>query len=168
MNYSIVYSSVTGNTKKLADHIQETLEDHTCCYSGKPDDAALEAPVIFLGFWTWRSSCSPDLREFIAKVRDKQVFIFGSAGAADNEGYYDKVITAVRDQFDPSNTVVGTFICQGKMPEYVRQKYEAGTDKHSRRTKEEKLANFEVALSHPDADDFAHLDNAVKAAFDIR
>ena len=33
-NYSIIFSSVTGNTKKLADTIHETLPQDMCDYFG--------------------------------------------------------------------------------------------------------------------------------------
>ena len=34
-NYSILFSSVTGNTKKLADAIRETLPEEDCDYFGE-------------------------------------------------------------------------------------------------------------------------------------
>ena len=36
-NYSIIFSSVTGNTKKLADTIHETLPQDMCDYFGGND-----------------------------------------------------------------------------------------------------------------------------------
>ena len=47
MNYSIVYSSVTGNTAKLAEAINNHLG---ASYVGKPSNEALNADVIFVGF----------------------------------------------------------------------------------------------------------------------
>lgn len=52
MKYSIVYSSRTGNTKLLAEHLKSSLPDDSVIYFGKPSAEAAEADLIFLGFWT--------------------------------------------------------------------------------------------------------------------
>lgn len=36
-NYSIVFSSMTGNTRKLADKIHEVLPKESCDYFGTAD-----------------------------------------------------------------------------------------------------------------------------------
>lgn len=168
VKYSIVYSTVTGNTRQLAEVVEKTLTNHTCVYTGRPDEAALDAPVLVFGFWTWRSTCSKDLQAFLKTVRDKRVFIFGSAGASPAKtDYYERVIGAVCDLVHESNEIAGTFMCQGRMPESVKRKYEEGRDHHPTRTREEKLANYEAALSHPDEDDLRNLEAAVRNAFEL-
>ena len=57
MKYAVVYSSVTGNTKKLAEAIKNKVGQG---YFGKPSDEALEADVIFVGFWTMGTCGLPD------------------------------------------------------------------------------------------------------------
>ena len=51
--YSILYSSKTGNTKKLAEAIYNTLPQNKCDYYGTVDkiDDVL-SNVIYIGFWT--------------------------------------------------------------------------------------------------------------------
>ena len=51
--YSIIYSSKTGNTKKLAEAIYNTLPQNKCDYYGTVDkiDDVL-SNVIYIGFWT--------------------------------------------------------------------------------------------------------------------
>ena len=53
--------------------------------------------------------------------------------------------------------VVGTYMCQGKMPQAVRARYEAMPESPHRAAM---LENFDQALGHPDQQDLA----AVKAA----
>ena len=62
MKYAIVYSSITGNTKKLAESIKNKITE---CYFGNPSDEALSADTIFLGFWAAKNSCSADVQSFI-------------------------------------------------------------------------------------------------------
>lgn len=55
-------------------------------------------------------------------------------------------------------TVIGSYMCQGKMPQPVRDRYEAMEESPHRTSM---LENFDRALSHPDADDLARLKAAV-------
>ena len=66
MRYSIVYSSNTGNTRQLAEAIEQQLPAGDLLYCGAPDAAALQADVLFVGFWTDKGSC--DTREKIASA----------------------------------------------------------------------------------------------------
>lgn len=56
MKYAVVYSSVTGNTEKLAEVIKNKVGQ---CYFGKPCDEAIEADVIFVGFWAIGNHVGP-------------------------------------------------------------------------------------------------------------
>ena len=52
MKFSILFSSHTGNTRQLAETLKNTLPDSECIYYGLPDQQALEADLICIGFWT--------------------------------------------------------------------------------------------------------------------
>ena len=50
--YSIIYSSKTGNTKKLAEKIREVLPEENCDYFGTEGAKALSSDILYIGFWT--------------------------------------------------------------------------------------------------------------------
>ena len=50
--YSILYSSKTGNTKKLAEKIREVLPEENCDYFGTEGAKALSSDILYIGFWT--------------------------------------------------------------------------------------------------------------------
>ena len=51
--YSIIYSSKTGNTKKLAETIYNTLSKNECDYYGEVNKINGElSDMIYIGFWT--------------------------------------------------------------------------------------------------------------------
>ena len=50
--YSILYSSKTGNTKKLAEKIREILPEENCDYYGTEGAKALSSDILYIGFWT--------------------------------------------------------------------------------------------------------------------
>ena len=62
------------------------------------------------------------------------------------------------ENLGPEVRVVGTYMCQGKMPQVVRDRYEAMEDSPRRTAM---LENFDRALSHPDQGDLAGLKQTV-------
>ena len=80
MRYSIVYSSNTGNTRQLAEAIEQQLPTGDLLYCGAPDTAALQADVLFVGFWTDKGSCDAKVAELLKQTGGKTVYLFGTAG----------------------------------------------------------------------------------------
>lgn len=157
MSYSIVYSSRTGNTALLAQTIREALPAGDCLYFGAPDAHALEADTIYVGFWTDKGTCDESIANFLQSVTGQKVFLFGTAGFGGAPAYFAQILERVEQNLKDAN-VVGSYMCQGKMPEAVRSRYLA-MEESPRRTA--MLENFEQALSHPDAQDLARLKEAV-------
>ena len=160
MTYAIVYSSKTGNTRLLAETIRDTLPAGDCLYCGAPDDAALAADRIYVGFWTDKGTCDADTAAFLSRLTGQQVFLFGTAGFGGAPEYFDKILSAARQHLPESITVCGSYMCQGKMPAAVRARYESMEDSPRRQML---LATFDAALSHPDENDLARLRDAVCA-----
>ena len=107
MNYAVVYSSQTGNTARLAREIGAALPAARCVYSGPPDEKALDAPLIFAGFWTDKGGCAPEMQAFLERLRGKQVFLFGTAGFGGSEDYFARILDRVEQCLDSSNMVAG-------------------------------------------------------------
>ena len=163
MSYAIVFSSKTGNTELLADTLHSCLPQAECCYFGNPNPAAMEADTLYVGFWTDKGKADADTLQLLQQLRGKRVFLFGTAGFGGSTSYFEKILTATRQALDESNTVIGSFMCQGKMPVSVRQRYEAMKAKPLHIPNLDALIeNFDKALSHPDAADLEQLKQAVK------
>lgn len=154
MTYAIVYSSRTGNTEKLARTIREALPERNCIYYGGPDAEALEADMIYLGFWTDKGSCDESCAEFIKSLSCQKLFLFGTAGFGGAPAYFEQILDRVKSKLGSGVTVLGSYMCQGKMPMSVRERY-MQMEESPRRTA--MLENFDAALSHPDAEDLANL-----------
>lgn len=159
MTYAIVYSSKTGNTRLLAETIRDTLPAADCLYFGAPDDAALRADRIYVGFWTDKGTCDADTAAFLARVTTQEVFLFGTAGFGGAPEYFDKILSAARRNLPEGAAVCGSYMCQGKMPMAVRARYEQMEDSPRRQMM---LDNFDAALSHPDEADLSRLQDAVQ------
>ena len=163
MSYAIVFSSKTGNTRLLADTLRASLPQNECTYFGAPAPEALEAETLYIGFWTDKGHADDTLTAFLQTLKGKQVFLFGTAGFGGSAPYFEKILAATRKALDGSNTVIGSFMCQGKMPVSVRQRYEAMKAKPLHIPNLDALIeNFDKALSHPDAADLEQLKQVVK------
>ena len=158
-NYSIVYSSRTGNTKELAATIHKVLPPDSCLYYGTVDNVKDKlSKMIYIGFWTERGNADSLTIEFLKKLKNKRIFLFGTAGYGGSEDYFRNIINNVKKNIDSSNTLIGTFMCQGKMPLAVKERYENMAKQNNSSVDIDKLIrNFEEALSHPDITDLERL-----------
>lgn len=159
MGYAIVYSSKTGNTKKLAQAIAEALPREDCLYFGPPSPEALKSRRIYVGFWTDKGTCDGEIQAFLASLTHQEVFLFGTAGFGGAPDYFEQILSSVQANVPASARVVGRYMCQGKMPQAVRQRYEAMEDSPRRTAM---LENFDQALSHPDQEDLDSIKQAVQ------
>ena len=158
MSYAIVYSSHTGNTALLAQTIRETLPQEDCVYFGAPDPSALTAETLYVGFWTDKGTCDASIAQFLQSLTNQKVFLFGTAGFGGAVAYFEQILNRVKENLGDSTELIGTYMCQGKMPQPVRTRYEQ-MEEGPRRTA--MLENFDQALSHPNAEDLANLGTAV-------
>lgn len=163
MEYSIVYSSNTGNTAMLAEVIREQVGSEKCKYFGSVDPKGKDTTFIFVGFWTDKGTCDEKMEEFLKSLRDKKVFIFGTAGFGGSEEYYSRILKSVEKNLDVSNNIVGTYMCQGKMPVSIRNRYEKMMNETDDIKFKNLIDNFDRAASHPNEDDFKEIRDMVKS-----
>lgn len=150
MSYSIVYSSRTGNTKLLAETIRHTLPADACVYFGPPSPQALSAERIYVGFWTDKGNCDEETAAFLSTLTTQELFLFGTAGFGGSPAYFADILARVKAHLPAGTVLTGSYMCQGKMPAAVRERYAAMEDTPRRQAM---LENFDRACSHPDTAD---------------
>lgn len=163
MKYAVVYSSRTGNTKMLAEAIRDSLPEKECIYFGEPDAAAFSAEKIYVGFWTDKGTCDEQTARFLKKLTNQKVFLFGTAGFGISQEYFDKILKKTEKNIHKGVTVTGKFMCQGKMPMSVRERYERMQNSAVKVPHiQEVIDNFDKALTHPDEKDLEALKKVVQ------
>ena len=116
--YAILFSSVTGNTKELADVIRETLPEEKCDFFGGVENQNPTADMLYIGSGRTRAMRIGLRFSFRKKLKNKKVFLFGTAGFGGSEAYFRKILERVRQSLDASNTSSrGEYMCQGRMPQ---------------------------------------------------
>lgn len=160
MKYSVVYSSQTGNIALLAERLKSVIPESNLLYYGSPETATLEADLIFLGFWTDKGNCDKGLSAFMKTIHGKNVFLFGTAGFGGSEEYFSQILSRVGAELDSSNIIIGSYMCQGKMPLSVRQRYEGMAEEQPEKVKP-LIENFDRALTHPDDEDLSTFEHKI-------
>ena len=92
--YTVVYNSLTGNTKMLADTIKNVLPDND------------NNDIVFVGFWTDKGNADSKTIEYLKLLRNKKIFLFGTCGFGGSVTYFDRILTNVKSNIDLSNEVI--------------------------------------------------------------
>jgi flavodoxin I len=156
MKCSVVYSSLTGNTAQLAQQIKTALgEDCLLCSPIKELTAPPEG-LIFVGYWTDKGSCDEATAEFLMGLHNANVAFFATCGAGSGESYYETIHKNAAKYLNSDCTLVGTFMCQGKMGPGVLKRYQQILEKDPQNPHIlAAIQNYKQALPHPDEKDLA-------------
>lgn len=158
MTYSIIYSTHTDNAVKLATAIQCALGTDRLVYDGRLagcPDFAKQADVVFVGFWTTANSCDKLVQGLLSSLKGKKIAIFGTCGfGTEKDGHFDLVKKNVLSHVDPSNTVLGFYLCNGRIgQDFVRKAVESagapGEDFHYPPFRE----HYKDDIGHPTLDE---------------
>lgn len=154
MKSIVVYSSVTGNTKMVAEAIAEELGAKQSLFPVEHAPIDVECDLIAVGFWVNRGNADIKTAKYLEQLKNKNVALFATLGAyPDSQHAIDSIKNAA--QFlDESNKVVGSFICQGKVnPKLIERMTEMFPKGHSHEINEERRERHKVASTHPDEND---------------
>lgn len=155
VKYKVVYTSKTGNTRQLATAIYQSLGvGKGDIEEWNPSTRWDDAECYLVGFWTDRGNCPAGLRDFLKHLSEKKVLLFGSCGFGASQEYYEKIEANVKAYIPEDAQYLGCYLCQGKMPMSVRERYEEmQKDPKQKKTATMLLENFDKALLHPDQKD---------------
>ena len=174
MKYAIVYSSRTGNTKKLADKALEVLEERSqgeCLYFGEAsgtdeaqggaEECISDADVLYAGFWTDKGNADGGMLRFLKALGEKekipgQIILFGTAGFGADQAYYDRIIKTVAGELPEPAKLKASFMCQGRMQQNVLERYQSMLEANPEDSRTQLMVeNYKAALTHPDEADLA-------------
>lgn len=167
MKTQVLYKSRTGNTEKIAKAIFEAVP-------GKYKDIARldgqtdyeMGDIYFIGFWTDRGSASVDILDYLGSLQGKKIALFGTCGMGGNPEYFKKIEENIRVFIENDNEYLGAFLCQGKMPISVRDKYVKMKNAENEKQMDAMIRNFDMAMLHPDENDVKRAKAFVKEIYD--
>ncbi len=160
MKTLVVYSSQSGNTRKLAEEVFDALagEKEIHFVAEAPDPSGFNPVAV--GFWLKAGKPDPQTLEYLPKIEDQQLFLFATHGAAAGSAHAEGAMAHARSLV-PNAKVLGTFSCQGEVDpsvmERVSQKPEPPVW----------LKDAPQAAGHPDQGDIEELKKAIEKAMKV-
>ncbi|MBC8317843.1 MAG: flavodoxin family protein [Desulfobulbaceae bacterium] len=150
MKSLLVYSSKTGNTKKLADAIFENLpgEKEVCAIDDAPTPDGHD--LICVAFWFQAGKPDPKSQEYLAKITNQKVILAATHGAAKNSAHAQNGMKFA-EGIIPDAQVLATFSCQGEVSPQFMEKAAAKPEPPPW------LPDAKTAQGHPDEKDLVAL-----------
>ncbi len=150
----VVYSSLTGNTKMVAEAIAEELGGNTVLAAVEENPSAADYDFIAVGYWVDKGTADAKSAAYLGTIKNKKVALFATLGADPASEHAKQSLESGAALLDASNEVVGQFICQGKVdPKLIATMAKMFPANHPHGMNEERKARHEMASTHPDAND---------------
>ena len=145
----VVYSSVTGNTKKVAEAFCEAVGGAPVRVEDAVDTAGYDAVAV--GYWLWRGGPDPKTAAFLSRLSGVNVALFETHATENRSEHAMTAFARAAALLGKDCRVVGVFDCQGQVSEAIRKKREqtAASNPHA------KAQGWKTSIGHPDADDLA-------------
>ncbi len=157
MDYMVLYSSKTGNTKKIATEIFSALPGMSKDMQSMEEYRGKDADIFFIGFWVNRGTCEMSVIDAMSELHGKKIALFGTCGMGSDAEYYRSIEQKVNVWIPDDCEYLGIFLCQGKMPMQIRGNYEIPReDSRQEACRRRLLHNFDEALFHPNDTDLAN------------
>lgn len=147
MKSLVVYSSKSGNTKKLAEAVYGYLngEKEIATVAEAPDPDGYS--FVAVGFWLMAGQPDPDSQAFLARLKEGQdVYLFATHGAAVGSAHAENAMKKAREIAGKAH-VRATFSCPGEVNPNVLEKAAQKNPQPAW------LADAPAAKGHPDAHD---------------
>jgi len=164
MKCLVVYSSLTGNTKMVAEAIFEIMPEGTDMYPVERAPSSEDYDLIALGFWADRENADKRAQGYISKIKDKQVALFMTLGAyPDSQHAINTMENAKALVAENNNKVVGEFMCQGKVDPKLIERFSKLPADNPHGMTPERRARLEEAAKHPNIEDLQNAKNTFKS-----
>ena len=157
MRTIVVYSSRTGNTKKVGEAIAAALPEGTPAIPVQQVPADLpDYECVFLGFWVDRGQADKDAADLLPKLRNKHVALFATLGADPHSPHAAESLMKAAQLLPGGKEPAGKFICQGAVdPKVIEMMYKMFPKGHVHGQSAERDALHAEAAKHPDEADLA-------------
>ena len=151
MKTLIVYSSKTGNTRKLAQAIHLALPDAELCrVEMAPNPEKYD--LVMLGFWIEEGTADEKMRLYMKRLKSKTVGLFATLGAYPDSKHAAESLSAAT-KLIPDCKVAGHYICQGAIdPELIEWMNTLPKD-HGYGPTESRKKRWNDAAGHPNDED---------------
>lgn len=160
----VVYSSLTGNTKKVAEAVQSVIPNCDIFPVENAPENLDDYYFVSVGYWVDRGLPDAKSKKFIKSLKNMNVALFGTLGAYPDSPH---ALGCIRDseamlkKEGSNNNVLGSFLCLGKIdPKLIDYMGKFMGDTHP--VTPERKERLLQAQTHPDENDLEHVKSVFK------
>lgn len=156
MKIAVIYSSKTGNTKKIAQAIHQALPQDTQFHAIEKAPDPSEFDLIFMGYWVDKGTADGKAINYMKTITNQKVATFSTLGAYPDSDHGKTSLVNAVTCFGENCKVVDQYICQGAIdPKFIEWMEKLPKD-HSHAPDEMRRKRWAEAASHPDQNDLDH------------
>ncbi len=160
MKLQVIYSSRTGNTKKVATAIAAEW--------GVQADAIgtvnIDADMVAIGYWVDKGQPNAESMNAMKELAGKKVFLFGTLGAEPDSKHASDCMANARSYVEEKNEIIGEFICQGAIDPKLIEMFKSFPPDHPHAITPERLERYARAATRPDERDLEAARTAARNA----
>ncbi len=99
MKNMVVYSSLTGNTKAVAEAIQVAMPEGCEIYAVEKAPSSETYELVAVGFWVDRGTADANAKKYLSTLANKKIILwdFGEGRPTVNPAYLLDILTAFPD-----------------------------------------------------------------------
>ena len=126
MKVSILYSSKTGNTRKLAYSIANELSDFEITITDiKTMESLPQADAYLIGYWVDKAQPNEEAKHCIEQITGKPVGLFGTLGAYAYSSHGSQSMQNANAMLGEGCTLIGSFLCQGPVDPKLLERFKS-------------------------------------------
>lgn len=149
MKVQVIYSSLSGRTKKLAERIYEGLQIAEKSLHDLADgEPALDGDVLLLGYWVDKGGPNAVMAEFMKKVNGKTVGVFCTLGYYADSAHGQGALNAGVGLLKDNNRILGGYVCNGALSKDMIECFRNGRGGPHGATLENEI-RWKVMENHP-------------------
>jgi flavodoxin len=162
MKILVTYSSLTGNTEKVALAVKDGLPEDASLIKVNQELEPDNFDLIFVGFWVDKGVADQAAKIFLEKVKNKKIaFLFTLGAYPDSDHAKQVALETEKLLLGQDNQVLGHFGCHGKVdPNLLEKMKKMLPEGHPHATMTpERQARLDEAAKHPNEQDLQNAKN---------
>lgn len=169
MKTLIIYSSETGNTKKVCEKAFEYINGEKVIIPIKEKESVNlnEFDNIIVGTWIDKANANSEAKKFINTLVDKNIYFIGTLSASLSSEHAKKCFNNLKKLFSKKNKFIDGVLARGKVSDDLQEKF----TKFPLNVIHKFVPNMkEIILeanSHPDESDFLLVKDFINKNFNV-
>ena len=152
MKVQIIYSSLSGCTRRLAEGIFDalTVEDKEL-YDLAAGAPALDGDVVLLGYWVDKGGPNAAMKAFMKTIEGKNVGVFCTLAYWADSAHAHAALAAGAALVKEKNRVLGGYVCNGAMSQAMIDRFRANGTSGPHSASPANEARWALMKNHPTA-----------------